>query len=287
MTTPWNPPPSAPDARRRRGPRVLSGSTALVTGGSSGVGRAIALDLARRGVRVLATARRADRLAALAAEPLPAGAPGILVFAGDITSSHERRAILDEAARVLGGLDLVVAAAGSGAVGEFAGGDPATLQRIMEIDFFAPAELIRESLPLLRQSRDPAIVLVGSILGYHPLPLHAEYCAAKAALRSLAGSLRQELAAGRESQPPVDVVLASLGPTESEFWDNLVAGERPRWSRGRPLSASATAAAVSDALVRRRQEILPGWSAKGFALAARLFPRLIDSIVARRLRSRA
>jgi short-subunit dehydrogenase len=85
----------------------------------------------------------------------------------------------------------------------------------------------------------------------------------------------------------VDVVLASLGPTESEFWDNLVAGERPRWSRGRPLSASATAAAVGDALVRRRQEILPGWSAKGFALAARLFPRLIDSIVARRLRSRA
>jgi short-subunit dehydrogenase len=130
-------------------------------------------------------------------------------------------------------------------------------------------------------------VLVGSILGHHPLPLHAEYCASKAALRSLAGSLRQELAVGRDGQPPIDGVLASLGPTESEFWDNLVAGERPAWSRGTPLSAAATAAAVTEALVHRRQEILPCWSAKGFALAARLFPKLIDLIVARRLRSQA
>ncbi len=287
MMTPWTPSAPAPDARRRRDPRVLSGATALVTGGSSGVGRAIALDLARHGARVLATARRSQRLAELAAESLPAGAPEILTIAADITSPQDRRAILAEAARGLGGLDIVVAAAGSGAVGTFAGGDPDTLRRIMEIDFFAPAELVRESLPLLRRSCDPAVVLVGSILGHHPLPLHAEYCAAKAALRSLAGSLRQELAVGRDGQPPLDVVLASLGPTESEFWDNLVAGERPAWSRGTPLSAAATAAAVTEALVHRRQEILPGWSAKGFALAARLFPKLIDLIVARRLRSQA
>jgi len=154
----------------------------------------------------------------------------------------------------------------------------------MEIDFFAPVELIRESLPLLRQSCDPAIVLVGSILGHHPLPLHAEYCAAKAALRSLSGSLRQELAAGRD-KPAVDVLLASLGPTESEFWDNLVAGKRPAWSHGKPLSASQTATAICDALVHRRREILPGWSAKGFVAAARLFPALIDLIVGQRVRS--
>ncbi|MCX7411983.1 MAG: SDR family NAD(P)-dependent oxidoreductase [Planctomycetia bacterium] len=282
MTTPPHRPPT-PDVLCR-GRRSLPGMRALVTGGSSGVGRAIALELARRGVRVVATARRVARLADLAVAPLPPESPAILTVAADITSAADRRTVVDRAAEMLGGLDLLVAAAGSGAVGTFATADPATLRQIMEVDFFAPAELVRETLPLLRQGRDPAVVLVGSILGYHPLPLHTEYCAAKAAVRSLAASLRQELAA-QGTGPRIDIMLASLGPTESEFWDNLVSGERPRWSRGTPLSAAETAATVVTAIERRRPEILPGWSAKGFAIAARFFPWLIDAIVAARLRS--
>jgi hypothetical protein len=149
----------------------------------------------------------------------------------------------------------------------------------MDVDFAAQAGLVRETLPALRAGRDPAIVLVGSILGYHPLPLHAEYCAAKAALRSLAGTLRIELA-----MDGVGVLLASLGPTESEFWNHLLTGHRPAWSRGRAMSASRTARIIVRALIWRRREVLPGWRAKGFAFAARLFPRLIDRAMMRRLR---
>ena len=81
----------------------------------------------------------------------------------------------------------------------------------------------------------------------------------------------------------IDVLLATLGPTASEFWDSLLAGDRPAWSRGRPMGAEPTAAAILDALVRRRPVVYPGWSAKGFALAARFFPRSVDRIVARRI----
>lgn len=246
----------------------------LVTGASSGVGRAVALACAGGEARVLATARRVERLA-----DLERAAPSIATVAGDITAPDTRRRILAEASKRLGGLDVVVAAAGGGAIGAFRAAEPATLRSIMELDFFAPAELVREALPLLADSRAPAIVLVGSILGLHPLPLHAEYCAAKAALASLAGSLRVELAT-----EGIDVLLASLGPTESEFWDHLAAGERPRWSAGRPLSAAATAAAIVAALVNRRAEVIPGWSARGYALAARMCPWLIDAVVARRRR---
>lgn len=259
---------------RRR--RDLRGMRAIVTGASSGVGRAVALELARRGVHVLATARREDRLRGLVA----AGGPPLLAEAGDITDPTVRHRIVEAAAARLGGLDLVIAAAGSGAIGRFADGAPETLRAILEIDLVAPAELVREALPRLRRGRTPAIVLVGSVLGYHALPLHAEYCAAKSAIVALAGALRHELAADG-----IDVMLATLGPTESEFWDALLAGRRPAWSRGRPLSAEQTARAIVAGLEAGRREVVPGWAARGFVFAARHLPALVDAIVGRRFRA--
>lgn len=263
-------------ARRRR--RNLDGARVLVTGASSGVGRAVALELARRGALVFATARRGDRLAALAAEASTLGLRPVLHEAGDITNPEFRSRLVSAVNAGLAGLDILVAAAGSGAVGPFRDASADTLAAILDVDFLAPAELVREALPLLLRSHDPAIVLVGSILGCHPLPLHSEYCAAKAALRSLATCLRLELA-----EDGVDVLLASLGPTASEFWDSLLAGRRADWSRGRALSAERTARIMVRALVHRRRDVLPGWRAKGFVWAARLFPRIIDRVLARKI----
>jgi short-subunit dehydrogenase len=265
--------PQAPHVRPRI--RPLVGCKALVTGGSSGLGRAIALELARRGGQVLATARRPDRLAELART-----APGIQVVAGDLTDPEFVHRLPDIAADRLGGLDAVVAAAGSGAIGAFGAGAADDCARIIDVDFLSPAALVRASLPLLRQSADPGIVLVGSILALHPLPLHGAYCAAKAALRSLAGTLRLELA-----RDGIDVLHVSLGPIESEFWENLLVGRRPSWSRGRPMPVERAARATVNGLIRRRSEIIPGWRAKGFAFAARFLPGLIDAITARHLRT--
>jgi short-subunit dehydrogenase len=266
--------------RRLHWRRQLAGARVLVTGASSGVGRAIAIELARRGGRVLATGRRGERLAAVADEAAGLTGGPLLHEAGDITSPDFRRHLIATAVAQLGGLDLLVAAAGSGAIGRFSDASPDTLARIMDVDFFAPAELVRVSLPALRRGRDPAIVLVGSILGHHPLPWHAEYCAAKAALTSLAGTLRMELAA-----EGIGVLLASLGPTESEFWNQLLTGRRPAWSRGRAMSAARTARIIVRAVEWRRRVVLPGWQAKGFACAARLFPRLIDRVMMRKVRA--
>jgi short-subunit dehydrogenase len=175
--------------RFRRGLRQLAGLRAIVTGGSPGVGRALALELSRLGARVLATARRQERL----------------------------------------------------------GG------------------------------HDTAVVLVGSILGLHPLPLHGEYCAAKSGLRSLAGTLRLELAG-----EGVEVLLATLGPVESGFWTALVEGERPGWSRGRGMPPDRAATAILAGLERRQREVVPGWQAKGYAWLARWMPGMIDRWAARR-----
>jgi short-subunit dehydrogenase len=262
--------------RRRWQPRrQLGGMRALVTGGSSGVGRAVARELSRRGARVLVTARRQERLAELAAEnpetPLDHEA-------GDLSDPAFRTRLVESAITRLGGLDLVVAAAGSGAIGSFRTADSQTFARVLDVNLVAPGELVRLCLPELIRGRDSAVVFVGSILGLHPLPLHGEYCAAKSGLRALAGSLRLELAADG-----VAVMLATLGPVATEFWDSLLVGERPAWSRGTPVSASFVATAILDGLERRRPEVIPGWRAKVYALLARYLPGAIDRFAARQV----
>jgi short-subunit dehydrogenase len=253
---------------------------AIVTGGSAGVGRAVAEALARAGCKVLATARRQERLEELAASLAHEPHEPIEHLAGDLCEPAFRREVVAAALERLGGIDLVVAAAGSGAIGRFRDSDAATLASILAIDLVAPAELVREALPHLTAGRDPAIVLVGSILGLHPLPLHGEYCTAKSGLRALAGTLRAELAA-----EGLEVLLATLGPVESEFWTSLVRGERPAWSRGRGMRPEQAAAAIISGLERRRGEIVPGWQAKGYALLARWLPGLIDRWAARNWRA--
>lgn len=261
-----------------RGRRRLAGLRALVTGGSSGVGRALAIELASRGAHVLATARRHDRLAELEASVVPVGVGQRFTFAaGDITDAGFREQLMRLANERLGGLDVVVAAAGSGAIGSLVTMPADTFRSILDLDLIAPAELVRIAVPHLAAGRTPAIVLVGSILGYHPLPLHAAYCAAKAGIIALAGSLRHEL-----RPQGIDVLLASLGPTESEFWDALLTGHRPAWSRGQPLSAETTARSITDALACRRREVIPGWRAKAFVFAARHAGRIIDAVVSLR-----
>ena len=250
--------------------RNLTGLRAVLTGGSSGVGRALAICLAKRGSRLLITGRREERLAAVAAE-FPTH---VSFLAGDIASSAFRQQLVEQATKELGGLDLVLAAAGSGAVGTFAKSSPATLRDIFEVDFFAPVELLRLALPTLKQGRQPAVVLIGSILGVYPLPLHAEYSSAKAALQGFAQAVRPELAADG-----ISTLMAILGPTESEFWENLLVGERPSWSQGRPLSAEATAAAIVRAIEYDRAFVQPGWRAKAFARLARYWPGVIDLAV--------
>jgi short-subunit dehydrogenase len=260
------------------GRRRIAGKRFVVTGASSGVGRAVAVELVRRGGRVLATARRVDRLESLVRECGPA----TTCLAGDICDASFRAELVAAAEQRFGGVDGVVAAAGGGAIGRFRDLSAETFARVLDLDFTAPAELVRVSLPTLVRGDDPVIVFVGSILGLHPLPLHGEYCAAKAALKSLAGTLRTELAT-----EGVGVLLVDLGPTQSEFWDSLLVGQRPPWSRGRRMPAEQAAAAIVTAIERRRAEIVTGWQARGYALAARFLPRLIDRAAARHLRSAA
>jgi len=192
--------------------RSIAGLRAIVTGASSGIGRAVVVELVRGGACVVGLARREERLRQLEADV--ATKDRFAWIAGDVTSRDDRLAAIDLCRERFGGLDSLVNNAGIGAMGPFAEADEDRLRQVFEINFFAAAAFTREALPHLRQGHSPIVVNIGSVLGHFALPGMSEYCASKFALRGLSDALRIEL--GREG---IDVLLVSPSTTSSEFFD--------------------------------------------------------------------
>ena len=260
--------------------RTLSGMRAIVTGASAGIGRQIALRLAAAGAHCVATARREDALNSLAEEAGEIGrktGAKIEVVAGDITDSAVREALRSRAVSAFGGLDAVVNNAGVGAFGRFDEGDGDRLRRIMEVNFFAVADMTRESLPLLKEGNKSIIVNVGSILGHRAIPRMHEYCCSKFALRAFSESLRVEL-----TTVGVDLLLVSPGTTETEFYDQVIHGRgKVPWDKGKGVTAEAVARATLLAMKRGKREIIPNRIGGMLVWANQRVPKIIDRVLRR------
>ncbi len=256
--------------------RKLHGARTVLTGASSGIGRELTVQLVRCGARVLAVARRGDRLEQLVAccNSLPGE---VVPFPGDITQPETRRRLVDVAEQRFGALDLLVNNAGVGALGRFAEADSGRLRRVMEVNFFAPAELIRAAIPLLERGRRAMIVNISSVLAHRGAPHCAEYCASKAALRTLSESLRAELAA-----KGIGVLVVCPGTTQTEFFDNVL--ERtsaPTWPNHAAMPAEKVARRIVTAVQRNRREIVPYFWGRMFVLLNRLLPGVADRMMKR------
>lgn len=251
--------------------RTLSGSRVLITGASSGIGRALAVELARGGARLVLNGRRQDRLQA-AADDVRAAGGQVMLAVGDVTRADQRAEALAAAQRHFGGLDLLVNNAGVSAWGRFDSASPERLRQIMEVNFFALAEMTRAALPLLADGRDPLVVNIASILGHRGIPLQSEYCASKFAVRGFSEALRAELAKQR-----IDVLVVCPGSTESEFFEHLIekTGEMP-WPAQPKTPAAVVARQIVRAIERGRHEIVPSRRGQLLVWLNRLAPRLVD-----------
>jgi short-subunit dehydrogenase len=256
--------------------RAIKGCRAIVTGASSGIGHALVTELLRRGAKVVATARRGDRLESLASETR--SFPGeIVTIVGDITREETRQALVACATDRWDGIDLLVNNAGIGVIRDFDQSDPDRLRQLMEVNFHAAVEMTRAALPVLRGGRQPMIVNVASILGHRGIPHYTEYCASKFALVGFSEALRAELVEQR-----VEVLVVSPGTTQSEFFDALVAEQPGVGSRGEGgVSPAAVALATVSAIERGRHLIVPNSQGRLLLWLNRLSPRLADALVAR------
>ncbi len=255
---------------------------ALVTGASSGIGAAIAVQLAKAGARSVLTGRNAGRLARTAERcEGPSGRPETL--AGDLTDPGFRQYLADTTRSVLGGIDLLVNNAGISMNARFETLQPDVFRTICEVNFFAAVDITRLLLEDLQTSSGRILVL-SSLTGVVGTPTRTAYSASKHALHGFFDALRIEL---RHSG--VGVTLVCPGYVETPIRRRALLGDGNEQGRDqaeghRMSSAEDVAARALDAAWQRRRRLLLGTETKLARILSLLAPGLLERILDRATR---
>jgi short-subunit dehydrogenase len=259
--------------------RQLKDRRILVTGASGGIGRAIAETAARRSARVVVSARSADKLETLVGDLKSRGCDALAVPA-DVTREEDRKRLLETIVAQWGGLDVLINNAGVASFGHFATSSEEVLRTIMEVNFFAPAELMRLAIPVLQKGFQPAILNLASMCGRRGMPAWPEYSASKFALCGMTEALRGEMA-----RFDIDVLLVLPGLTRSDLNRHLLRNDGKMdipFDKGMP--PAEVAEGVITALEKNRTETVLGSEAKRMLLLQKFTPRLLDRLIARRVK---
>ena len=170
--------------------RDLTGKVALVTGASSGIGRAMALALAAEGVRVALTGRSEDRLKAVAAQI----GEGALALPGDLTQPDDVASVVAAATAHFGAIDILLPNAGLYIPGDIADGDPNAWDELLTVNVNSVFRLIHAVLPqmIARQAGD--IIVTSSVSGHQAIQWEPIYSASKHAIQSFVHGVRRQVA---------------------------------------------------------------------------------------------
>ncbi|WP_298367088.1 SDR family NAD(P)-dependent oxidoreductase [uncultured Bradyrhizobium sp.] len=178
---------------------AISGSAAAVTGAASGIGRALAHELALRGCDLAIADRDEAGLQAAAAEIAKVSPRKVTVHRLDVSEPGQIAAFAEAAGVAHPGLNIVVNNAGVALLGEFCEIEQAQMEWLFNINFWGVVHGTRAFLPLLSRQREAHIVNISSIFGILAPPGQSAYCAAKFAVRGFSESLRHELAVANSS----------------------------------------------------------------------------------------
>ncbi len=189
---------------------IFNDKTVIVTGGSEGVGAAVARLFADAGANLVLVARNKKNLEAIAEELRDK--TRVEVFPMDVTDADACVDVFKKAAFEFGGVHILVNNAGYHARGNVEDVDPAELARMVDVNLRAPIMLSRIAIPHMKESDAAAIINVGSMAGRSPVPGSTTYAATKAGLRSFTLALAEEL---RDTR--IKVGLVSPGPVDTGF----------------------------------------------------------------------
>jgi|SRR5712691_374682 len=248
-----------------------------ITGASAGIGRATALRLARDGAALVVCARRADRLAAVAADIAAAGGQALPV-AGDVTREEDMAQLVARAVDRFGRLDVMMCNAGFGVAGAIDDITPDQMQRLMDVNYTGTYHATRAALPVFRRQRSGHLIIVSSIVGKRGVPYMGAYSATKFAQVGLAECLRSELAG---SSIHVSVVFPVSA--ETEFLDVMLreTGTEVTRASGPRQSVETVADAIARAIARPVPEIYPHSKSRALVILNAFAPGFTDRVVKR------
>jgi short-subunit dehydrogenase len=236
----------------------IKGKRVLITGGSSGIGLALAQAMLAKSARVVITGRRPDALAK-AIQELQRTGSSVWSVTADVATHEGRAATIKHAVEALGGLDILVNNAGGVRAGRLESTPEAELQAMIDVDLVAPILLTRAALPMLRASGEAMVVNVASGIALIGAPFYATYAATKAGLARFGEALRREL-----KGEGVHVLTAYPGGTDTPMMKSNRAGPELGFARE---PASAVADAIVEGIEADAFDVIRGGEARAQMIA--------------------
>lgn len=254
----------------------LQNRTVVITGASSGIGRALAYECASVGANVVLGARQMDELAAVCADIVSRG--GRAAFERcDVTLQEDCKALIARAVAVFGGVDVLICNAGVSMRALFDDVQLDVLHRLMDVNFWGTVNCVKYALPYIQASKG-SIVSVSSVAGLHGLPARTGYSASKYAMTGFLDTIRIE-----NLKKGVHVMTACPGFTASNVRfaaltaDGSPQGATPR-NEGRMMTAEEVARRIRKGVERRQRLLLMDVEGRLTHLLKKFSPRLLDRL---------
>ena len=259
----------------------LLGKVAVITGSARGIGKAIAKELAHKGVKVVLSGRSAERLL-MAEADIRKITPDVISICCDIATSEGGKHLIEETIKAFGTIDILINNAGLSMRGNLADLDPAIFKTIFEANVFTAANVTIPVMKHLRNSKG-SLVFISSISGIRGLPYQSVYCAAKMSLRALAESIRIE-----ERDSGIHVGLVNIGYTQNDPDKETISADGSRIPinprKGRDvMTQQSVAEAVVRSIEKRRFITVLSPLGKLTAILQPIFPRLVELVLIRNI----
>lgn len=261
--------------------QTLKDKTAVITGAASGIGRALALQLAEAGCRLALCDHNDVELNETRKMAIEKGAT-VVAVPFDVSHREDMRNFAAEVLQVFGNVDIVINNAGITLMQNSIERHSAEeFQRVWEVNFLGVLYGCQEFLPHLRQRPEAALVNVASIFSTAAYPYQGPYVASKFAVRGLTETLRQELAGSS-----VAVTVVMPGGIKTNIVNNIAATDAAakekfarKFDKSAPTSAEEAARCIIEGIRRKKQRVLIGKDAKIMDLVARIFPHRYEKVI--------